>query len=282
MTARRRTVSSVHGSNADETISLTQNQRTYEALIAQDRLTMAARGIFEEDLHFHLLVTLWTLCFPGEPFARVSDKWKTIGFQGNDPVTDLRGCGLVGLAHLEAFIASGQGPILTPPCPPDFPLAIASINITGLLVRYLGLNPRLALGFRVHTPPEHALQHFLYQAVGKEDAALQELHSTLLNHLIHEWTRRHTPATTVLDFPVALQATSDELHRTFCLYHSSRPQDRDQNTLVNCGGFSSVIAVLLVLFTSVQKVARTGFRGSHGSKLGYVRIPACCAGACSS
>ena len=39
-----------------------------------------------------------------EPFAAVSANWRTAGFQGNDPTTDLRGAGSLGLAQLVYFV----------------------------------------------------------------------------------------------------------------------------------------------------------------------------------
>lgn len=33
--------------------------------------------------------------------SRVSEQWKDLGFQGNDPATDFRGMGLFGLSCLQ-------------------------------------------------------------------------------------------------------------------------------------------------------------------------------------
>jgi hypothetical protein len=79
--------------------------------------------------------------------ARFGSHWETIGFQGNDPATDLRGCGLFGLLQLLFFAAepaysalaidvvtlsrtnlSSQG---------DFPFAVAGINLSKSVLEVL-------------------------------------------------------------------------------------------------------------------------------------------------
>ncbi|KAJ3017254.1 hypothetical protein HKX48_003644 [Thoreauomyces humboldtii] len=48
--------------------------------------------------HEKLLLELWDLASPREALTgRTSSQWQTIGFQGNDPATDFRGLGLLGL-----------------------------------------------------------------------------------------------------------------------------------------------------------------------------------------
>ena len=55
--------------------------------------------------HEEKLLKLWTLLSPDAPLtSRVSHQWKDIGFQGNDPKTDFRGMGILGLDNL-IFIA---------------------------------------------------------------------------------------------------------------------------------------------------------------------------------
>jgi hypothetical protein len=55
----------------------------------------------ENPEHEKKLLELWDLLMPGRPLdARVSDSWKEIGFQGEDPKTDFRGMGLLGLENL--------------------------------------------------------------------------------------------------------------------------------------------------------------------------------------
>ena len=51
--------------------------------------------------HETSLLQLWSLLQPGGPLlSRVTSQWQNIGFQGNDPKTDFRGMGILGLNNL--------------------------------------------------------------------------------------------------------------------------------------------------------------------------------------
>lgn len=55
-------------------------------------------------LHEEQLLKLWNVSFPDTPLeARVSQQWKELGFQGTNPSTDFRGCGVFGLSNLLYF-----------------------------------------------------------------------------------------------------------------------------------------------------------------------------------
>lgn len=54
--------------------------------------------------HEAMLTKLWTLLKPSTPLeSRISKQWNEIGFQGDDPKTDFRGMGLLGLFNLLYF-----------------------------------------------------------------------------------------------------------------------------------------------------------------------------------
>ncbi|KAL0271119.1 UNVERIFIED_CONTAM: hypothetical protein PYX00_008322 [Menopon gallinae] len=56
--------------------------------------------------HEEKLLNLWTLLVPDEKLeSRVTKQWQYIGFQGDDPKTDFRGMGVLGLENL-LFLAS--------------------------------------------------------------------------------------------------------------------------------------------------------------------------------
>ncbi|ERE79815.1 ELMO domain-containing protein 2 isoform X2 [Cricetulus griseus] len=51
--------------------------------------------------HEKLLLKLWNLLMPTKKLkARISKQWADIGFQGDDPKTDFRGMGILGLINL--------------------------------------------------------------------------------------------------------------------------------------------------------------------------------------
>mmetsp|Transcript_9315 Transcript_9315/g.19029 ORF Transcript_9315/g.19029 Transcript_9315/m.19029 type:complete len:328 (-) Transcript_9315:208-1191(-) len=194
-----------------------------------------------EDMGF--LKKLWATSFPGQPFELPSEEWKQLGFQGRDPRSDLRGCGVMGLRQLcttllahraaldEVFVGAQQSALS------DFPLSIASINTTGMLLSHLHLAPKLALSFlRQRTEASHATLHgFLSLGfesegyfsrydedanLGEEQArvarlerALDVMHAQLLLGLAREWREMldANPSTTIMDFPIALRAVHSRM-----------------------------------------------------------------------
>uniref|UniRef100_A0A2R9C558 ELMO domain containing 1 n=1 Tax=Pan paniscus TaxID=9597 RepID=A0A2R9C558_PANPA len=54
--------------------------------------------------HEEMLLKLWKFLKPNTPLeSRISKQWCEIGFQGDDPKTDFRGMGLLGLYNLQYF-----------------------------------------------------------------------------------------------------------------------------------------------------------------------------------
>lgn len=88
--------------------------------------------------HEHKLVELWNCLMPSVPLSyRVSKQWQDIGFQGEDPKTDFRGMGMLGLENLLFFANEYQGPashVLSHSLHPDYgyAFAIVGINITSM------------------------------------------------------------------------------------------------------------------------------------------------------
>nr|CAG4641080.1 EOG090X0AMT [Eulimnadia texana] len=55
--------------------------------------------------HEKKLLDLWSLLMPNQMLrSRVTDQWKEVGFQGDDPKTDFRGMGILGLENLLYFV----------------------------------------------------------------------------------------------------------------------------------------------------------------------------------
>ncbi|KAK7161213.1 hypothetical protein R3I94_004027 [Phoxinus phoxinus] len=58
----------------------------------------------ETEEHEHMLLKLWELLMPSEKLeSRITKQWGNIGFQGDDPKTDFRGMGMLGLTNLLFF-----------------------------------------------------------------------------------------------------------------------------------------------------------------------------------
>jgi len=98
----------------------------------------------EDDLNHEMwLLELWTLLQPDRPLAtRITKQWQDIGFQGEDPKTDFRGMGLLGLKnllHLAREYNSAAKHILSHSHHPHFgySFAIVGINITHMAYKLL-------------------------------------------------------------------------------------------------------------------------------------------------
>lgn len=94
-------------------------------------------------IHLRVLQTVWRkLTGREEAPLRVGAHWQKIGFQGDDPATDLRGTGLLGLVHILAFSEQAPanlnaGMVASRHPSRHFPFAVASFNFSKLAVELL-------------------------------------------------------------------------------------------------------------------------------------------------
>ncbi|XP_026755590.2 ELMO domain-containing protein 2 [Galleria mellonella] len=88
--------------------------------------------------HEEKLLKLWSLLVPNELLeSRVSKQWQAIGFQGDDPKTDFRGMGLLGLENLLFFASEypqASSHVLSHSHHPKYgyTFAIVGINLTSM------------------------------------------------------------------------------------------------------------------------------------------------------
>lgn len=101
----------------------------------------------EGDLNHEMwLLELWTLLQPDRPLAtRITKQWQDIGFQGEDPKTDFRGMGILGLHNLLYFAreyGTAAKHILSHSHHPKFgySFAIVGINLTHMACKLLQEN----------------------------------------------------------------------------------------------------------------------------------------------
>eukprot|EP00126_Sphaerothecum_destruens_P004354 Sdes_comp18133_c0_seq2m7603 len=93
--------------------------------------------------HEGQLMLLWSLLQPHQELShRISHQWESIGFQGNNPATDFRGMGLLGLNNLLYFASNYNDialSILSVASHPvrGYSFAIVGINLTAMLVEML-------------------------------------------------------------------------------------------------------------------------------------------------
>ncbi|XP_070282086.1 ELMO domain-containing protein 1 isoform X1 [Myotis yumanensis] len=132
--------------------------------------------------HEEMLLKLWKFLKPDTPLAsRISKQWCEIGFQGDDPKTDFRGMGLLGLYNLQYFAerdATAAQQVLSDSLHPKcskfskaewqqkrmdkaigYSFAIVGINITDLAYNLL-VSGALKTHFYNVAPEAPTLSHF--------------------------------------------------------------------------------------------------------------------------
>lgn len=106
--------------------------------------SLRAEAFSGDDLsHERGLLELWALLQPGVPLeTRRTKQWQSIGFQGDDPKTDFRGMGVLGLQNLLYFAreySSAAKHILSHSNHPKhgYSFAIVGINLTHMAYKLL-------------------------------------------------------------------------------------------------------------------------------------------------
>ena len=115
------------------------------ARILQQLRTLASSQFTE--VHEYLLRRMWAAHFGSlqspPPYSRPDPRWKEMGFQGNDPTTDLRGVAVAAaaqLVHLLETMPNLWQLLNGPDCgTTPFSKAACLINISGCLFYYLDL-----------------------------------------------------------------------------------------------------------------------------------------------
>jgi len=124
------------------------NSKLHESLCAQrDFIFTLALVKFdnESDVCNRILISVYKGITRNKiDCPRYGRHWEQIGFQGADPSTDLRGCGMLGLVTLLHFITSKQTSTLSSIIyqlsqdeMQNFPFSVMSINVTRIALQVL-------------------------------------------------------------------------------------------------------------------------------------------------
>ena len=173
----------------------------------------AAEEAYSPAKHVHMLKRLWEVTRLGDEFAGISPCWRTLGFQQDDPSTDLRGCGALGLRQLLHFCERGGAHAVLAGAFRDdmvgFPLPVASLNVTLALCLHLQLVPATPST----RPCEHStLRSFLRFSAEMEPArAIDLMHAELLRGLAELWLSMQRPGLTPIHLTPALHMMSEHL-----------------------------------------------------------------------
>lgn len=141
--------------------------------------------------HENLLKQLWTISFPDQdpPPNLKSKRWQAVGFQGENPRTDFRGGGVVGLQCIVYFFTAfrnNKDEILDKG-EEYFFLAASAINLSFALLKVLNLLEGAApTSLRQYEGTPAAFKNFM-RVFAEDKKAFYELHSHLLIALEALW-----------------------------------------------------------------------------------------------
>jgi len=145
--------------------------------------------------HIKALQTNYIVLTGVDLCPRFGPHWETIGFQGEDPSTDLRGVGMLGLLQLLHFVRKHQELArqihkLSRDETKNFPFSVVSINLSRVVLQTL----------RGGT-----LNGYCNQCKSTIKAA-NELHTALYYNLYTEWKKGNK---TIVDFPPLLKTLTE-------------------------------------------------------------------------
>jgi hypothetical protein len=106
---------------------------------------MVREGLVQDEQTLNMLKDLWRTAFPGTdvPSAPPDHRWKSLGFQGPNPYTDLRTgtFPLRQMVYMATHYPEVWGRLATEAgaVGHEYPLAVSMINLSFLLVMYLHL-----------------------------------------------------------------------------------------------------------------------------------------------
>jgi len=156
--------------------------------------------------------------------------WKDLGFQGDDPVTDLRGVGMLSVRLLSFFArrypAEFQSVSARSMC--DFatggyPLACAGVNVAYMLIDALQLRRSSeSVTASTASPKAHKARLTLCKMMKEDAAALALLFCAAFCLLDKEWTARKA---TYLEFPAIVKVVREKVEAALHSHSVKRVDD---------------------------------------------------------
>ena len=166
-------------------VSVPLTDRAAEVLLA---LAEEVDNNFDDDdeRHISILRDLWAILFGHEKsFKRRSDMWKKVGFQKDDPVTDLKNTGMLALICMsymgrvyreetKEITVKNEKNVKT-----NYPFAIVGVNVCSLLTELLNLRDCMYLSTQAG-----------YWGIFEDENAFYEIFCIMFFHLDCQWTRK--------------------------------------------------------------------------------------------
>jgi len=194
--------------------------------LAMLRLKTNVTEKFNKDDRDHMLelLNLWELGFPGQsvPYDIVSNDWKKLGFQSDDPMRDFRGTGIFGLQQILFFaelypIKFTQILDLQNLRGEMYPFVVTSFNVTMMLFELLGWGwKKPGVSTAVNQECYFSMIKMLIPSpdcdINETKYVLNQMYSVAMVILDTQWINT---GASYMDFPVVLQKTQSEFENIF-------------------------------------------------------------------
>ena len=197
--------------------------------------------------HCRMLQTLWMKLTDNRQCAKTGSHWQQIGFQGNDPSTDIRGSGLLGVLQLLFGIEQHQEMmtkiyLLSISEHQHFPFAVVSFTISGIVLRllrscliYSDINARKSVLDSMNAIYAALFYQFYLDWKGKSrtivhfDEAQRELEEQAFSNwkgLLSQLTKRGNAAMTGQDQRHLISGESEEDEVDFGVSHRVKASEK--------------------------------------------------------
>ena len=156
----------------------------------------------ENPAHVERLLKIWGHAFPSEPFPQdlKSGRWKDMGWQGEDPGTDVRGAGLLGLdclIYLAEHHPSTYDRLLKKKngkrAEWEYPFAVAALNVSFTLSEIINVKATFGSSHQTATEPSalrSAAGRGFVRLLNESDHAFEEVFVSSFEELDREWLRQ--------------------------------------------------------------------------------------------
>lgn len=134
---------------------------SYMQLVEEIKCSAAIHYDCSNEVHEKTLLLLWDELVPDRQLEnRVTKQWQDIGFQGDDPKTDFRGMGMLGLDNLLYFASKythlARRALLHSMHPTNgYTFAIVGINLTNMALGLVVDGSAKTHFYNIRNPPEY-------------------------------------------------------------------------------------------------------------------------------
>ncbi|CAL5421129.1 unnamed protein product [Camellia sinensis] len=180
--------------------------------------------------HQEGLKALWSATYPGQELhGLVSDQWKEMGWQGEDPSTNFRGAGFISLENLlffaKTFSTSFQCLLKKrgKRAAWEYPFAVAGVNITFMIMQMLDLDAKDSSKSRTF------VRTVFLQMLSENEWAFDLLYCVAFVAMDKQWLEKNA---TYMQFNDVLKSTRAQLEKQLLMDDVLRIEDMPSYTLL--------------------------------------------------